>query len=35
VRFASVYRRFKDPAEFMDELKSLLNRTDPGEPADS
>ncbi|MGD8396625.1 MAG: transcriptional regulator NrdR [Candidatus Eiseniibacteriota bacterium] len=35
VRFASVYRRFKDPAEFMDELKSLLNRTDPGEPGDA
>ena len=26
VRFAAVYRRFQDPAEFMDELKSLLNR---------
>lgn len=25
VRFASVYREFKDIAEFMDELKSLLN----------
>ncbi len=24
VRFASVYRRFKDPAEFMDELSSML-----------
>ncbi|HET6268258.1 MAG TPA: transcriptional regulator NrdR [Acidobacteriota bacterium] len=25
VRFASVYREFKDIAEFLDELKSLLN----------
>jgi transcriptional repressor NrdR len=25
VRFASVYREFKDISEFMDELKSLLN----------
>jgi transcriptional repressor NrdR len=24
VRFASVYRQFKDPAQFMDELKELL-----------
>jgi transcriptional regulator NrdR family protein len=24
VRFASVYREFKDVTEFMDELKSLL-----------
>ena len=24
VRFASVYRRFQDPAEFLDELKKLL-----------
>lgn len=28
VRFASVYREFKDAAEFMDELKSLLNKGD-------
>jgi len=26
VRFASVYRRFEDVGEFMDELKSLLDR---------
>ena len=26
VRFASVYRQFKDLSEFMDELKSLLDR---------
>lgn len=26
VRFASVYREFKDVTEFMDELKNLLNR---------
>jgi len=25
VRFASVYREFKDIGEFMEELKSLLN----------
>ncbi|MCI0604804.1 transcriptional regulator NrdR, partial [bacterium] len=25
VRFASVYREFKDISEFMDELKTLLN----------
>jgi len=25
VRFASVYRQFKDLSEFMDELKSMLN----------
>ena len=25
VRFASVYREFKDIGEFMDELRSLLN----------
>jgi transcriptional repressor NrdR len=37
VRFASVYRRFHDPAEFMDELKSLLSRrgADASEQADS
>ena len=29
VRFASVYRQFKDPAQFMDELKDLL-REDKG-----
>jgi len=28
VRFASVYREFKDLGEFMDELKGLLNRGD-------
>ncbi|MBU0674885.1 MAG: transcriptional regulator NrdR [Proteobacteria bacterium] len=27
VRFASVYRQFKDLSEFMDELKSMLNTT--------
>jgi transcriptional repressor NrdR len=25
VRFASVYRHFRDPREFMTELKDLLN----------
>ena len=31
VRFASVYRQFKDVNEFMDELKTLLDaRTDHG-----
>ena len=30
VRFASVYRQFKDIREFMDELKELLgNREEP------
>ncbi|MEW6426566.1 MAG: transcriptional regulator NrdR [Thermodesulfobacteriota bacterium] len=28
VRFASVYRQFKDLAEFMDELKSMLEHKD-------
>lgn len=28
VRFASVYRQFKDLSEFMDELKGLLSRQD-------
>lgn len=28
VRFASVYREFKDLNEFMDELSSLLNKSD-------
>ena len=27
VRFASVYREFKDVNTFMDELKKLLNKT--------
>ena len=26
MRFASVYRRFEDVGEFMDELKTLLDR---------
>ena len=26
VRFASVYRRFEDVGEFMDELKTLLKK---------
>lgn len=29
VRFASVYREFKDVTEFMDELKTLLGKPDP------
>jgi len=29
VRFASVYRQFKDISEFMDELKGLLDGTAP------
>ena len=32
VRFASVYRRFEDVNQFMDELKQLLLREDDGEP---
>ncbi len=32
VRFASVYRRFEDLGDFVDELKQLLGRT-PGRPA--
>jgi len=28
VRFASVYRRFEDVSQFMDELKTLLLRRD-------
>ena len=31
VRFASVYRRFEDVNQFMDELKQLLLREDDGE----
>ncbi len=33
VRFASVYREFKDVNDFVDELKSLLNRGDGGRKA--
>ena len=29
VRFASVYRRFEDVGEFMDELKELLRKPPP------
>ena len=32
VRFASVYRQFKDPSQFMEELKDLL-KEDKGKPA--
>jgi len=28
VRFASVYRRFEDVGEFMEELKTLLKKKD-------
>jgi transcriptional repressor NrdR len=31
VRFASVYRQFKDPSQFMEELKDLL-KEDKGKP---
>ena len=41
VRFASVYRQFKDIAQFMDEVKGLIKEGDkkvrrnpPGRPAD-
>jgi transcriptional repressor NrdR len=30
VRFASVYRQFKDIQEFMDELKDLLGNKEEG-----
>jgi len=30
VRFASVYREFKDVNQFLDELKPLLDRAGPG-----
>jgi len=33
VRFASVYRQFKDISEFMDELKGLLDGKVPAPPA--
>jgi transcriptional repressor NrdR len=32
VRFASVYRQFKDISEFMDELKGLLDHRAPQVP---
>ena len=32
VRFASVYRQFKDISEFMDELKGLLDHKAPAPP---
>jgi transcriptional repressor NrdR len=32
VRFASVYRQFKDISEFMDELKGLLDGKAPAPP---
>ena len=32
VRFASVYRQFKDISEFMDELKGLLDHRAPAAP---
>lgn len=32
VRFASVYRSFRDIAEFMDELKGILENQPPGKP---
>ena len=35
VRFASVYRQFKDIAQFMDEVKGLLKEDDKGKPAAS
>jgi transcriptional repressor NrdR len=35
VRFASVYRQFKDINQFMKELKELLNKQEPGGSADS
>ncbi|MFQ5829320.1 MAG: transcriptional regulator NrdR [Candidatus Methylomirabilia bacterium] len=33
VRFASVYRQFKDIAQFMDEVKSLIKEGDKARPA--
>jgi transcriptional repressor NrdR len=35
VRFASVYRQFKDPVQFMDELKELLKEDKGKVPARS
>jgi transcriptional repressor NrdR len=32
IRFASVYRDFKDVNEFREELESLLNVKEPGKP---
>ncbi|MFH0762846.1 MAG: transcriptional regulator NrdR [Candidatus Omnitrophota bacterium] len=32
VRFASVYRQFKDVGQFMDELKDMLNKEKAGKP---
>jgi len=34
VRFASVYREFKDVNQFLDELKPLLGRGQPGAEPD-
>lgn len=34
VRFASVYRQFKDVSEFMDELRGFLNERDKEQPGD-
>ena len=33
VRFASVYRQFRDVNQFMQELKSILDKEKPAEPA--
>jgi transcriptional regulator NrdR family protein len=32
VRFASVYRQFKDITQFMDEVKGLLKETEKAKP---
>jgi transcriptional repressor NrdR len=33
VRFASVYRQFKDISQFMDEVKGLIKEGEKGKPA--
>jgi transcriptional regulator NrdR family protein len=35
VRFASVYRQFKDISQFMDEVKHLIKDDKPAKPAAS
>jgi len=35
VRFASVYRQFKDISQFMDEVKHLIKDDKPAKPASS
>ena len=32
VRFASVYRRFQDPSEFMEAIRSLIDASSPDRP---